>query len=432
MDSIDFDEEVTLRVHVEQTPSGSLTLAPVDTTNAGHVAVGATLPLTVTATLDNRPRTLTANVTRWLLEPADTAVATISSQVGETAASPFMVLANTTSMVLHGTVGESDIAKIEEGQKVKFTVQALPRETFEGTVQQVRLQSKTNENVVNYTVVVSVENPEKKLLPGMTARVEFLTESAEDVLKVANAALRFKPEGAPAVRRRSASMVYTLDASGKLTPIRVRTGITDGRYTHVVSGGLKEGDPVVDALGAQILQRGGEPGRGLLRVGDEGLHLRLTEVAAGRAGDVHGRLRPRQPLDQAPGREREIAGRSKLPAEVAEVPQEVREVAVLVESPDGGEARRPPRTAPALQEPRQGVRRDRSLEVEMDLGFRDVAQRGGPHPRSGHRARDLQRRRLSGAATAPRPRPACPARRGATRRLGTARGTTWRGRGSPS
>jgi HlyD family secretion protein len=205
----------------------------------------------------------------------------------------FLIANDLRSMQILVSVGESDIAQIKEGQKVKFTVQALSGQTFEGTVQQVRLQSATNENVVNYTVVVSVANPEKKLLPGMTARVEFLTNSASNVLKIANAALRFKPaadakvattdtatttgtpasspagsaasrrqggaEGAgtatgqPAGRRRSGTgtrsggtgTIYTVDAKGVLTPIRVRTGLTDGSTTEIRGRDLKEGTKIV-------------------------------------------------------------------------------------------------------------------------------------------------------------------------------------------
>ena len=72
-------------------------------------------------------------------------------------------------------------------------MQAFSDRTFEGRVRQVRLQSSSQENVVNYTVVVAVQNPEGELLPGMTATVEFVTAGAEDVLKVPNAALRFQP-----------------------------------------------------------------------------------------------------------------------------------------------------------------------------------------------------------------------------------------------
>ena len=185
----------------------------------------------------------------------------------------FLIANDLTNMQILANVGESDIAKIQEGQPVKFTVQALPRRTFEGKVQQVRLQSATNENVVNYAVVVSVANPEKKLLPGMTARVEFLTESAEDVLKVANAALRFKPgpavilsredgegprasnqaraartAGGPSASTRlrmTGGTLYVENAEGKLQAVRVRTGITDGKVTEIRGTDLKEGMKVI-------------------------------------------------------------------------------------------------------------------------------------------------------------------------------------------
>jgi HlyD family secretion protein len=181
----------------------------------------------------------------------------------------FLIANDLRNMQILASVGEGDIAQIKEGQNVKFSVQALSGQTFEGTVAQVRLQSVTNENVVNYTVVVAVANPEKKLLPGMTARVEFLTNSADDVLKVANAALRFKPAddvvvaktetaagtppAQPVGRRRSGARanggklgtIYTVDEKGALTPLRVRTGLTDGSTTEVRGRDLKEGMKVI-------------------------------------------------------------------------------------------------------------------------------------------------------------------------------------------
>lgn len=187
----------------------------------------------------------------------------------------FLIANDLTNMQILASVGEGDIASIEEGQKAKFRVQALPGQTFEGVVKQVRLQSATNENVVNYTVVISVNNAEKKLLPGMTARVEFLTSEANDVLKVANAALRFKPAGgsviassedgtggSPAASRNSsadrrgsraargttrstAGTLYVQDEKGALKAIRVRTGITDGTSTEVRAKELTPGMKVI-------------------------------------------------------------------------------------------------------------------------------------------------------------------------------------------
>lgn len=190
----------------------------------------------------------------------------------------FLIANDLRTMQILASVGEGDIAQIKEGQRVKFTVQALSGQTFEGNVAQVRLQSVTNENVVNYTVVVSVANAEKKLLPGMTARVEFLTSSAENVLKVANAALRFKPADDAVVaetqtaqtsagqqatgtqerngqrtrtgngqRSRSggSGTLYFVDAKGALQMVRVRTGLTDGSTTEIRGRDLKEGMKVI-------------------------------------------------------------------------------------------------------------------------------------------------------------------------------------------
>lgn len=93
-------------------------------------------------------------------------------------------------------VDESDISSIKDSQPVKFTVQSFQTRTFDGTVQQVRLQSKLTDNVVSYTAVVALSNADGVLLPGMTATVEFITGSATNVLTVPTSALRFKPTAA--------------------------------------------------------------------------------------------------------------------------------------------------------------------------------------------------------------------------------------------
>jgi len=118
--------------------------------------------------------------------------------VGQTVASSlstpqlFLIADDLAKMQILASVDESDIGQIKEGQVGRFTVQAYPDSTFEGMVRQVRLQSSMEENVVNYTVVVDVDNPDGTLLPGMTATVDFLVETVSDVLKVPNAALRFR------------------------------------------------------------------------------------------------------------------------------------------------------------------------------------------------------------------------------------------------
>lgn len=204
--------------------------------------------------------------------PIDGTVIARSVDVGQTvqasfsAPNLFHIAGDLTSMQILVAVDESDIGQIAEGQTARFTVQAYPDDTFEGTVRQVRLQSATEENVVNYTVVVDVGNPDGLLLPGMTATVDFLVETADDVFYVANAALRYRPAEAQiaaaferlraerdsggddeAGSRRPAAgaaaeedrkMLWSLDPAGELTAIPVRTGISDGTYTAILGGDL--------------------------------------------------------------------------------------------------------------------------------------------------------------------------------------------------
>jgi HlyD family secretion protein len=201
----------------------------------------------------------------------------------------FLIANDLAHMQILAQVGESDIDQIKQGQSVTFTVQALPGRTFTGTVQQVRLQSTTVDNVVNYTVVVTLENTDGKLLPGMTARVDFLVNSAVNVLKVANAALRYKPsdelfkqfgatppptdattasgsdraartaggsgglrarrdQGTASGRGNGSGTLYSLDSNGKLQVTRVRTGISDGAATEVQGHDVTEGMKVIDGL----------------------------------------------------------------------------------------------------------------------------------------------------------------------------------------
>jgi len=135
--------------------------------------------------------------------PVDGVVITRKVNVGQTLqsnyAAPvlFQVATDLTKMKVECSVDESDIGKVKEGQKVRFTVEAYQNETFNGIVQQVRFSPETVQNVVTYTTIVNVENPEKKLLPGMTATVSIIVGEAKGVLRVSNAALRFTPNLSP-------------------------------------------------------------------------------------------------------------------------------------------------------------------------------------------------------------------------------------------
>jgi HlyD family secretion protein len=201
----------------------------------------------------------------------------------------FLIANDLSRMQILALVGESDIELIRQGQSVNFTVQALPGQIFSGTVEQVRLQSATTDNVVNYTVIVTLENPGGKLLPGMTARVDFLVKSAGNVLKVPNAALRYKPsdevlahfgtppasgdaQTLPAARTRGSAdgsvahkgqggapgggngTLYSLDAKGTLQVARVRTGISDGLFTELQGQNVTEGMKVIDGIASASSQ----------------------------------------------------------------------------------------------------------------------------------------------------------------------------------
>jgi HlyD family secretion protein len=154
-------------------------------------------------------------------------------------------------MQIDSSFAEADVGNIREAQPVRFSVDAFPSRSFQGVVKQVRLNPTTQQNVVTYDVVVSVNNPEKILLPGMTAYVNITTAERHDVLLVPNAALRFKPQESsvkPGGRRErqeeNRGTVYVLRGK-QLKAVSVTTGITDNRFTEVLSGALKVGDEVV-------------------------------------------------------------------------------------------------------------------------------------------------------------------------------------------
>ncbi len=210
--------------------------------------------------------------------PIDGIVIERNVDVGQTVAASlsapqlFLIAEDLSQMEILVSVDESDIGLIEENQAARFTVQAYPDETFHGSVRQVRLQSTISDNVVSYTVVVEVNNDSGALLPGMTATVDFLVETATDVLKVSNAALRFRPtdemvaalqarrqaEGSPsgasagegmggarAGGDASPTMLWYLDDTGELDAARVRTGLTNGQTTVVEGRGLEPGIQVI-------------------------------------------------------------------------------------------------------------------------------------------------------------------------------------------
>jgi HlyD family secretion protein len=260
--------------------------------------------------------------------PVDGTVISRNVDVGQTVAASmsapvlFQIASDLTKMQINTSVAEADVGTVEEGQEVEFTVDAFPDRLFVGKVIQVRNSPLTVQNVVTYDTIIEVNNSDLKLKPGMTANVSIIVQRRDNVLRVANSALRFRPSeelvaapatnaappavtapantnataiaGEPANRRRGGpggpggggergarggrsgrggserrpmQTMYVLPegstpeaASGvKLKPIKVRLGITDGIFTEVIEG-LAENDVVV--TGAATASNSGAPAAG--------------------------------------------------------------------------------------------------------------------------------------------------------------------------
>ena len=195
--------------------------------------------------------------------PIDGVVIARNVDVGQTVASSlqaptlFIIARDLTEMRVNASIDESDIGDITPKQQVRFRVDAYPNETFSGTVAQVRLQPVVQQNVVSYVTVIDVPNPGLKLKPGMTAAVTIETARADDVLKVPNAALRFRPADAggtrparagngrpPSSGNEDTGAVWML-AQDRPTRVPVRTGISDGRDTAILEGELTPGTAVI-------------------------------------------------------------------------------------------------------------------------------------------------------------------------------------------
>lgn len=188
--------------------------------------------------------------------PVDGTVINRQVDVGQTVAASFQtptlfqIGKDLTQMQIDSTVSEADIGQIKVGQPVKFLVDAFPDADYSGQVRQVRLNAKTEQNVVTYNVVVDVANPDLALMPGMTANLRVLVETRQDVLRVPTAALRFRPQADPAADRGSTprgAAVHVLGADGTPVRVAVKTGISDKAYTEVLSGELKPDDMVIVA-----------------------------------------------------------------------------------------------------------------------------------------------------------------------------------------
>ena len=191
-----------------------------------------------------------------IYSPIDGVVISKEVEEGQTVASSFntptmfTIAKDLTDMRVIANVDEADIGGVKEGQRVTFTVDAFPEDTFNGSVTQVRQKATTTNNVVTYEVVISAPNGDLKLKPGLTASVNIFTLERNGVVSVPSKALRFKPEAQIIGKQYKVKDVagggaklWTLQGN-VFTAVPVQTGITDGTHTEVLSG-LNEGDVVV-------------------------------------------------------------------------------------------------------------------------------------------------------------------------------------------
>jgi len=188
-----------------------------------------------------------------IISPVDGIVISRNVDIGQTVAASFQtptlfnIAQDLTKMQIDSSVVEADIGKIKVEMPVEFTVDAYPDTTFKGKVAVIRLAPIVVQNVVTYDVVVLVDNPDFKLKPGMTANVSIITSAKDNVLRIPNAALRFSPsDGRKAAPEKGekGTAVWIVDAE-KQKRVKIAAGISDGSYTEIVSGDLKEGQELI-------------------------------------------------------------------------------------------------------------------------------------------------------------------------------------------
>jgi HlyD family secretion protein len=247
-----------------------------------------------------------------IYSPIDGVVVARQYDIGQTVAASFQaptlftIAEDLTKMQVQADVDQSDISRVATGQTATFTVDAYPEQRFSGKISQIRLNATQNQNVITYPVIIDVANPDGRLKPKMTADVVVEVARVDNVLRVPNAALRFKPievgrasdgeagsgggratqagPGGPrgqggqgggqakGVRgaaqalgdaqrpHRRQQTVYVVGANNAVRPVTVKTGISDGRFTAITDGELKEGEKIaVGFLTAKADVQGASP-----------------------------------------------------------------------------------------------------------------------------------------------------------------------------
>jgi HlyD family secretion protein len=195
-----------------------------------------------------------------IVSPVDGTVVSRNVTAGQTVASSFqtptlfLIATDLTKMQIDTNVSESDIAGAVEGANASFTVDAFPQRTFQGRVAQVRQAPVSVQNVITYDAVITVDNPDLLLKPGMTATARIVTAQALKVLRVPAQALRFTPAAAAKLGLAKAATpgqrVIWVERAGKLVSIPVTVGLVDDTFAEIKAGDLKLGDQVVTSEAA--------------------------------------------------------------------------------------------------------------------------------------------------------------------------------------
>jgi len=296
--------ESTLKRNQELVAKGFITSATLDQ-NVKELDVAKAQVAQVKSQLDREKINLAYTIIR---SPINGIVIDRKIDVGQTVAASFntptlfQIAQSLEAMQIDTSVAEADVGSVKQGMPVKFTVDAYPERDFKGTIRLVRLNPSISQNVVTYNVVVDVTNENSELKPGMTAQVSFVAAQRDDVIRIPNAALRFKPvkddkeekkkdekkkpagndsKGAdnkgsvnkgnasasassatlPAKPdteksdtakteagvggRRSIGTVYKVNEKNELVPVQVRTGVASNQHTELISGEIKSGDELV-------------------------------------------------------------------------------------------------------------------------------------------------------------------------------------------
>lgn len=247
--------------------------ADLDTSQANYDAAVAQVDSSAAAVEQARAALHQAEVNlayTSILSPINGVVISRSVDVGQTVAASmqapilFVIAEDLHKMQVDTSVAEADVGRLQAHMPATFVVDAYPGTVFAGVVRQIRNSPTTVQNVVTYDAVIDVDNPDIKLMPGMTANCTFITAQKDDVLRAANAALRFRPDAAflaqlskgkgrhaqldpPAADHRRVWVVR----DGKPKPVSIQTGITDGTVTEVADGDLHDKDVlIIDSGGA--------------------------------------------------------------------------------------------------------------------------------------------------------------------------------------